>query len=193
MAWGCRCFLFILGDGIAHGGWRLALPAFSDGHAPAGSKGTVCDFEARGSLLALQFGADDKAHDARDNSRFVPCSDDLSAGLMLADDAVQNVVENLVGRQGVLVNLAGLKLCARGLGDDIGGDDFITADRQAKDIAVLLIEPLAEAEDFGFGQVGDGSESAVHIAVEGAVAHGHFRFVASGDQEIAKFVGDGHQ
>ena len=55
-----------------------------------------------------------------------------------------------------------------------------------------MVAPAAEVEDERFGHVFNEGESAAHVAVHGAVADGHFGFVAGGQHECAKLIGERH-
>jgi hypothetical protein len=44
-----------------------------------------------------------------------------------------------------------------------------------------------------FRQIGDHSQAAGHVAIDGAITDGEFTFVACGKQERTEFVRHGHQ
>ena len=52
---------------------------------------------------------------------------------------------------------------------------------------------MANLVDAGLDQVADHRQCADHVAVEGAVAHGHLRLVAGGKHQGGKLVGEGHE
>ena len=55
------------------------------------------------------------------------------------------------------------------------------------------VDPVAEPEDRGLVEVSDDCQPSVHIAIQGAVAHGQFRLVAGGQQQLPLLVGHSHQ
>lgn len=87
-----------------------------DGDAAARAEGDGGDLEACGGLLALVFGGVDEAEDAADGgvveARFF---DDGGGVLVALDVAFDDLVEDVVGREGVLVGLVGAEFGAGGL------------------------------------------------------------------------------
>ena len=57
----------------------------------------------------------------------------------------------------------------------------------------VAVEPVAQGKHAGFVEIANHRKPAVHVAVEGAVAHGQLGFVAGGQQQLALLVGHGHQ
>ena len=76
-----------------------------DGHSSAGAECSAGDSQAYGDLLALVFVAV-YLSDYIANDRFVESgADDLVGGLFPLHVSLQNRVEYVVGRQGILVSL----------------------------------------------------------------------------------------
>src|SRR5690606_12107892 len=71
------------------------------------------DFHARGGLPALVFRDVEEVFDALHEIAFMPALDDLAHRHFLLDEAVENVVKRLVGRERILVLLVGTKLGGR--------------------------------------------------------------------------------
>jgi hypothetical protein len=61
-----------------------------------------------------------------------------------------------------------------------------------RDDFAVAVDPAGEGVDLGFEDVADDGETAAHVAVERAVADGHFALVAGGEEERAEFVGESH-
>ena len=90
-------------------------------------------------------------------------------------------VEHVVGRETVLVGLAGAELGAGGLVDGVLRDDL-----------ALPVDPAGEGVDLRLEHIGDDREAAAHVAVERAVTDGHFALVAGGEEQGAEFVRERH-
>ena len=58
--------------------------------------------------------------------------------------------------------------------------------------AGLAVEVAGEGVDLGLEDVGQDGQAAVHVAVEGGVAHRNLRLVACGQHERPELVGDRH-
>lgn len=115
------------------------------------------------------FAEVDESCDARDDIGIKTVSDEVIGGLFQLDVGFDEEVENLVGRERVLVGLVLAELGAGGLLDGVDGDDDAVA-----------VEVARELPDAPFGEVCDGCERAAHVAVEGAVSDSELRLVACG-------------
>ena len=127
------------------------------------------------------------ADDVVDDRLGEALGDQVAAGEALLDVAFQNCVEDVVGRETVLVDLAGAEFGARGFLDRVERNDFAAGSGRGGGV-----DPPGQGEDLGFEYVTDHGETAAHVAVECAIAHGHFALVAGGEEEGAKFIGERH-
>ncbi|MPN01725.1 hypothetical protein SDC9_148936 [bioreactor metagenome] len=57
----------------------------------------------------------------------------------------------------------------------------------------MFVDVLGQREHFGFVQVADKAQAAIGVAIQRAVAHRQFGFVAGGQQQIAESVGVLHE
>ncbi len=103
---------------------------------------------------------------------------------MLLYVPLQNVIQDLIGRQAVLVDLAQAKLRRGRLIQYRGGDNLFS---------LGSIEPSGQPVDHGLGNIGDDCEAAGHIPIDGAVAHRQFRLVARAQEDQAELIGEGHE
>src|SRR5260221_11623988 len=85
-------------------GW-LSSPALGDRHLPAAAEGLVRDTDRRCRLTALELVRVDEPEDAGHEFAVVAGSGDGVGLLPLLDVELEDAVENLIGRQGVLVGL----------------------------------------------------------------------------------------
>ena len=115
---------------------------------------------------------------------------------MLLDVGLEQGIEQGVIGQGIAIALVWTQFGARRLQADRFSDQFARFG-QAQVVAAgpggVAIEPGAELKHGGFVEIADHGQAAVHVAVEGAIAHGQLRFVAGGEQQLAALVGQGHQ
>ncbi len=169
---------------------EFGVEALGDGHSAAEAEGAGGDFEAWGHLFAFVFGEVDESDDAVDGGLVEAAGDDVVDGLFLFDVAFDDGVEDVVGGEGVLVFLVGLEFGAGGFGDGVVGDGAIGG---FAGFFPVLVDEVCEVVDHGFWDVGDDGKAAAHVAVEGAVADGDFRFVAGGEKHVTEFVGEGHE
>ena len=124
----------------------------------------------------------DEAGDAGDGVGIKAVADEVGGGPLVFDIGLDDSVEEFVRRERVLVGLVLAELGAGRLFDGVDGDE----DSVAVDVA-------REFPDAPFGKVGDGSECAAHVAIEGAVADGELGLVASGEQQGVVVVRVGHE
>ncbi len=89
----------------------------------------------------------------------------------------KDVVQLVVGRQAVLIGLVGAEFGGRWFRE--GGFRY---GRDITGLSRALVDTVAKGENLGFEEIADGGEPATHIAVEGAIAHGQFAFVASREE-----------
>ena len=87
-----------------------------------------------------------------------------------------------------MIGLVGAQLGAGRARDDAFGDGAL-----ACAVRVVLVAPLAEFENRRFCQIFDHSKATSHIAIECAVARGHFAFVAGGQHNRAEFIRQRHE
>ncbi len=76
-------------------------------------------------------------------------------------------------------------------GAELGAGWFLDGIR--RDERAVAVEVPGEVVNESFGHVGDDGETTAHIAVEGAITDGEFAFVAGGEEEVAEFIGEGHE
>ena len=95
-------------------------------------------------------------------------SNDLGRRSALGDKLAENIIENLVGRQRVLINLSRFQFGTGWFGQNMVGNDLLT----------LGIQPTAKRIDPRFRQIRNRGQPTVHISIEGAIADRHFRLVA---------------
>lgn len=128
------------------------------------------------------FAEVDQPRDACDGVGLKAVSDEVFGRLFELDVGFNEEVEDLVGRERVLVGLVLAELGAGGLFDGVDGDEDAVA-----------VEVSRELPDASLGEVCDGRERAAHVAVEGTVTDRELRLVACGEQEGVVVVCVGHQ
>ena len=114
----------------------------------------------------------------------------------LLDQSFQQGIQLAVVRQRVAVLLVWPQFSAGGF----------AADRLPHQVPLLrqpqllpavpgcwAVDPVAQREDAGLVQIADHRQTAVHVAVEGAIPHRQLGFVARGQEQLALLVGHGHQ
>ena len=114
--------------------------------------------------------------------------DELLGAAVTLDVVVEDVVEDVVGRQRVLVDLAGAQLGAGRLGDAAVGDGW-----NLTSLHGLGVAPAREFPDEGLGHVLDRREATNGIAVDGGVADGNLALVAGGEHQVPLGIGHCHQ
>ena len=118
-------------------------------------------------------------------------SDDLGKGQLVFDDALEDGIEHRIGRQAVLIGLVGAQLGTGCLFDDRLGNDFSSG---AKAIAGnMAVAPVGEPVDLHLEHVLERIVAAIHVAIDGGIAHAHFGLVTGGEQHRAQLVAHGHQ
>ena len=120
----------------------------------------------------------------------MPAREDLSNRQILLDKAGENIIEHIIGRQGVLIRLIVAQFSTGRLMQD-GGRNHLAIGA----FGTLWLPAIAqsrEAKDLHFIKVFDGIKPAIHIAINGRIPNRHFGFIASGHQHGAKFIGDRH-
>ena len=165
-----------------HGGGGLIDEILGDGHASADAEGAWGDFEAGDGLGAFEFILDDAFDDPADDFFGEAEVDDLLNGELIFDEGLEDGIEDGVRGERIVIALEGFEFCAGGFGDGVFGDDFLVA-----------IDVVGELIDGGFWDIAEDGEAAAHIAVESAVADGEFAFIARGEEEMAEFIGEGHE
>lgn len=124
----------------------------------------------------------DSANDPVDGFLGKACANHLWHRLLQVDVAFEDGIEKGVGRQRVLVRLIGFEFGTWRLRDRVDGYDLGCA----VDVFCELIDP-------GFGNIADHGKATAHVAVQGAVADGHFTFVAGGENKVSELVGQRHE
>ena len=81
-----------------------------------------------------------------------------------------------------MVGLVGSEFGTRSLGNRRTGNNF-----------PIPVHPSRHPVHPSLGQITNDSQPAAHVAVEGAIAHGQFAFVARGQEQRTKLVGHGHE
>src|SRR6266540_3649893 len=130
----------------------------------------------------LVLGAVDHPHDPLDDGGVEALGDDLLRAGVVLDVAVQDRVEDLVGRQRVGVELAGPQL---------GGGRLVQ--HRLRDHHAQLVAPARQPVDEGLRHVADDREAARHVPVQGGVANRQLRLVAGGEHQVAELVRQAHQ
>ena len=95
----------------------------------------------------------------------------------------ENLIEQIVGRQLVLVELVGLQFGAGGLGDDACRDALSPG---------VGVQAFRQLVDVGLQHVADQRQAPAHVAVQCAVSSGKLRLVSRRQREVPKSVTDGH-
>ena len=127
-----------------------------DGEASAGAEGFGSDFEAGGGLAAFVFVGLHGVDDPVDGGGIESFGDDVVLGCVVVHVAFQDGVQDIVGREGILVGLAGLELCGGGFGQDTLGDD---------DAAASAVDESGQVVYECFRDIGQYSETAGHVTV----------------------------
>src|SRR4029077_13433658 len=139
--------------------WRigrtLAAIAVGDRHAPVTSEGARGDLDPGRSLAALVLGEVDEADGAVDLRGGEALGDQLLAALIELDVAAQDAVEQLVGGQGVLIDLIGAQLGGGWALDDRSGDRRLGALACRPGSPFRRVAPLAQSVDERLGHVLD--------------------------------------
>src|SRR5690606_13048045 len=86
------------------------------------TKGERCHLGPERILPTLPFGSVDEAQHGVDNGRVVSAGEELLAALRMLDVRIKDLVEEIVGRQGILVSLSGPQFRARDLVDRVDGN-----------------------------------------------------------------------
>src|SRR5579859_6543179 len=157
--------------------------ALSDGKWAAEAEGARGDFKAGSGLFALVFVAVDEHGDVSNELQIVAkVLGNLHGCFHFFDIGLQNAVQHFVRRQRVRVLLIWTQLGAGGFLDSRAGNQF-----------PLAIYVFGELVDHELGNIGNDGEAAGHVAVQRAVAHGDFGFVAGAEDHGTEFVGKSHQ
>ncbi len=167
------------------------LERVGDGIAAVAAEGAARDLDPGRRLAALVFGAVEHAPDVAHHRLVMAARDDLGHRHLALDQALQDVVEHLVGRQRVLVGLVGLQLGARRLGDDALGHDPARSAPAAP--RPVLVAPARQREHRHLVDVLQHRVAAAHVAIERGIARRHLRLVAGRQHHPAEFVGKRHQ
>ena len=130
----------------------------------------------------------DQPRHALNHRTVKPSGDDAFNALVVFHVALKNCVQHVVRRQAVLVGLVSLQLRARR-----PSDDALRNRRGTRAVRVVRVAPVRQPEDRGFGQVLDHGKAACHVAIQRAIAGGHFALVAGGQHDRAKLIGQRHQ
>src|SRR5690242_19679942 len=97
-----------LSRGLRHLSRRLIF--LGNGDAATDAESLARDFQSRGGLAAFVFVEVDEADDAFDGRFFETGGDYFAGGFALHDICVKDGVQNIVGREAVLVRLVGAQL-----------------------------------------------------------------------------------
>src|SRR5205085_815967 len=136
--------------------------------APVLAEAAMRHADAHGRLPALVFVDADQPGDAFDHGAVETRRDDLLHALVVLHVTLKDRIEDLIGRQAVLVDLPGPQLRAGRTRDDPIGN---RADAGA--VRVVHVAPAREPEDRRLQDVLDHGEAARHVAVQRAIAGGH--------------------
>ncbi len=101
---------------------------------------------------------------------------------ILFNIGLEDGIEHIVRRQGILIRLVGPKLRRGSLVEAGLRNAFFFAVNVARD-----------GVDSGLGNVGDDGKSPRHVPVKGAIADRQLGFIARGQQERSELVGERHQ
>ena len=107
--------------------------------------------------------------------------DDLLRRLALLHMQLQNLVEQLVGREAVLVGLIGPQLGRGRLGENSFGN-----------VGLPQVPPARDPVHHHLRQIRNHRQAAVHVAIQRAVAHRHLGLIPGGQQQRPVFVGKRH-
>ena len=113
--------------GGGHRQGRAALAgavAVDDREAAVAAEVAAGDFDARGRLAAFVFAAVDKGRREVNGAGGHSAGDHFAAAAVVLDIGFEDGVENVVGREGILVFLVGAEFGGGGADDDCVGDDF---------------------------------------------------------------------
>ena len=158
-------------------------PVLNDGVATADPKGFFGDAQDRRSLPPFVFckmnAAGKITYFLLGNVEFF--GDDLD-GQVVFDVGPDDHVDEVVGRKGVGIFLVWSQF-SRGWSFD-GGPRYDFG---------FAVDPARECKDLSFGDITDNAQPAAHVSVEGAVTEGKFGFVSSRNNNMAEFVGKGHE
>ena len=162
---------------------RSAHVFLHDWNPSADAEGEGGDFQAGGGLLSFVFVEVHFPDHVVDDGLGEALGDQVATGEAFFHVAFEDSVEDVIRREAVLIHLAGAEFGARGLFDGVERDDLATGSRCGG-----RIYPPRQGEDLGFEDVADHGEATAHVAVERAVADGHFTFVTRREEERAELV-----
>ena len=142
-------------------------------------------------MAALVFCQIEQTLDLFDGLNIMPARDNIRHTHFLFDQTGENIIEHRIGRQRILVLLVVAQFGRRRLGDDIFGDHHTIGPQRT--IGLPAIAQMTQAEDLHFVEIIDRIEAAIHVAINGRIAHRHFRLVAGGHQHGTEFVRYRHE
>ena len=109
----------------------------------------------------------------------------------MVNQPLKNVIQHIIRGEAVFVLLVRAQLCRRRFVDDRCGDHLTCTTLHP--VAVIGVAPTALLKHAGLIEVFDRVIPARHITINRSVTDRDFRFVASGQKHLAKFVGHRHE
>ena len=110
------------------------------------------------------------------------CGDNLTRVFLTFDITRQDRIENIVGREFVLVCLVGFQFGAGRLGDGAFGNP----------LACRFVQVPGQVIDHCFGHVADNCQATGHVAVKRAVSGRQFALVSGRQRKVSAGVGKCH-
>src|SRR6266571_1716386 len=154
-----------------------------DGKGAAEAEGARSNFDSGRSLLALVFAVVDFQGDvANQVERKAEVRGDFFGRAQFLDIGFEDAVEDVIGRQSILIGLVGAQLGGGRLFDARAGHQFPFA-----------IDDAREFVDHGFRHIGNYRQASGYIAVQGAVTDADFGFVSRAQNQSAEFIGESHE
>src|SRR5687767_9525361 len=153
-----------------------------DGEAPVLAEAARRDSNTDRRLTPFVLAQAHEPHHALHIGTAEPRCDDLSRAQVALDIGLQDRIEHWIGRQAVLVGLAGTQFRRRRALDYALWYD-------ARNAVAVAREPV----DHHLGQVFQYRKTSRHVAVKRRVTGSHLALVAGREHDRAGLVGEGHQ
>ena len=129
--------------------------------------------------------------DALDGRLVMAARDDRADRHFLFNEAFENIVQHLVGRQRILVLLVLAQFRRGRLGENVRGNDHAIRPLGARRLPAVA--QVGKAENLHLVEVLDRVVAAIHVAIERGIAHRHLALVAGGHDHRTELVREGHQ
>src|SRR5579862_124176 len=153
-----------------------------DGHAAAHAEGMARDLQTGNGLRPFVFIQIDLADDPPHRGFVKTAGDNIPPGNVLLHVKLEDAVEQIVRRQGVLIRLVRLQFGAWRFLDAGGGDDL-----------PLPVDPGGEPVNHRLWDIAQDREPAGHVAVKRAIPHRQLALVSRRQEQASEFIGKRHE